>query len=111
MFAGLSKLAATMGCWGGGEGWLHAPLPVFGVDGNGNDNCNCLRGKGVGQGGGEGELEDGFDFSCCLILLLFFWLTVFNAGQLILYQVQVNCWTGFSCKISLPVILRFGFAS
>ncbi len=61
------------------------------MDGDGNGMCNCLREKGVGQGGGEGELKDGIVFSCCLILILFFWLTLVNAGQLILYQVQVNC--------------------
>ena len=41
---------------------------------------------------------------CCLILLLFFWLALFNAGWLISYQVPVNCWAGSSCKISLPVV-------
>jgi hypothetical protein len=32
------------------------------------------------------------------------WLFFFNVGWLISYQNQVNCWTGFSCKISLLVI-------
>ncbi len=68
-------------------------------DGSGNSNDNCLRGKGVGQGGGRGGMEGWVCFyslfivfmfergrkivSCCLILLLFFCLSLFNAGQLI----------------------------
>ncbi len=39
-----------------------------------NRNGNCLSKKGLDKGEGEGELKDGFVFSCCLILLLFFGL-------------------------------------
>ncbi len=60
--------------------------------------------KGLDKGKGEGEFNDGFVFSCCRILLLFFWLFFFNEGQLMSYQDQVNCWMGFSCNISLSVI-------
>ncbi len=34
--------------------------------------------KGLDKGKGEGELKDGLVFSCCLILLLFFWLNRFQ---------------------------------
>ncbi len=68
------------------------------MDSNGNCNCNCLSKKGIGQGKGREGIERWVFFSCCLILLLFFLLTLFNAGQLISYQDQVNCWTDFSCK-------------
>ncbi len=59
--------------------------------------------KGLDKGEGEGELKDGFFFMLFYFVMVF-WLALFNAGQLISYQDQVNCWTGFSCKISLPVI-------
>ncbi len=36
--------------------------------------------------------------------VIVFWLFFFNVGQLISYQDQVNCWMGFSCKITLSVI-------
>jgi hypothetical protein len=36
--------------------------------------------------------------------VIVFWLLFFNVGWLISYQDQVNCWTGFSCKISLTVV-------
>jgi hypothetical protein len=39
-----------------------------------------LREKGVDKRGGRGGIERWVYFSCCLILLLFFWLTFFNAG-------------------------------
>jgi hypothetical protein len=57
-----------------GEGWPHASLAVVVMDGDDNRSGNCLRKKGVGQGKRRGGLKDGFDFSCCLILLLFFGL-------------------------------------
>jgi hypothetical protein len=59
---------------GGGEGWPHASLAIVGMDGNDDCNGDCLSKKGVGQGKRRGELKDGFVFSCCLILLLFFGL-------------------------------------
>ncbi len=34
---------------GGGEGWLHASLAVFAMDGNDNRNGDCLSKVGVGQ--------------------------------------------------------------
>jgi hypothetical protein len=59
---------------GGGEGWPHSLLAVIRMDSNDNFNGDCLRKKGVDKGKGEEELKDGFVFSCCLILLLFFGL-------------------------------------
>ncbi len=50
--------------------------------------------KGLDKGGrGEGESKDGFVFSCCLILLLCFWLTLFNAGldRLLLQDFSSSC--------------------
>ncbi len=32
------------------------------------------------------------------------WLFFFNVCWLIYHQDQVNCWTGFSCKVSLSVV-------
>ncbi len=62
-----------MGCrGGGGAGRPHASLEIAGLDGDDNCNGNCLRKKGFDKGKGEGEFNDGFVFSCCLILLLFF---------------------------------------
>ncbi len=53
---------------------LHVSLAIARLDSN--DNCNgaCLSKKkrGLDKGKGEGEFKDGFVFSCCLILLLFF---------------------------------------
>ncbi len=86
-------------------------------DGNGNGNGNCLSKKGGWSRGEEGEWKDGFIFIHCihfwwrggrlfhavLFSYCFLCLSLFNSGWLILYQVQVNCWTFISCKISLPV--------
>ncbi len=58
---------------------------------------------GLYKGKGEGELKDGFVFMLSYFVIVFL-LIFFNAGLLISYQDQVNCWTGFSCKISLPVV-------
>ena len=57
----------------GREGRPHASLAIAGLDGNDNCNGDCLSNKkGLDKGKGEGEFKDGFVFSCCLILLLFF---------------------------------------
>ncbi len=49
------------------------------MDGNDNYNGNCLsKKKGLDKGKGEGEFKDGFVFSCCLILLLFFLVFLFQ---------------------------------
>ncbi len=74
------------------------------------------RKKGLDKGGGEGEWKDGFVFIHCFhfegggedcfmlsYFVIVFPLSLFNAGWLISYQVQVNCWTVISCKISLLV--------
>jgi hypothetical protein len=53
---------------GGREGWLHVPLPDFGMDGNGNCNCNCLREKGVGQG----RRREGIERWACFFMLSYF---------------------------------------
>ncbi len=64
-------------------------------DGNGNGNYSCLRGKGGWTRGVGGGIEGWVCFyslfsflmegrkivSCCLILLLFFCLSLFNAMQ------------------------------
>ncbi len=88
--------------------------------------------KGLDKGKGEGEFKDGFVFSCCLILLLFFgfsfsiqvdwflikiksivgWASLARllvqlfkfGGPGVIHQVQVDCLSVISCKISLPVI-------
>ncbi len=99
-----------------GEGYRGLVYYYEDSDGNGNGNGNCLREKGVGQEGEKGYgrmslfyslfsfLAEGRKIvSCCLILLLFFLSLPFNAGQLILHQVQANWWMVISCKISLPV--------
>ncbi len=92
------------GCLGwGGEGRLHAHWRSLGWMALTIVMATVWAKKGLDKGKGEGEFKDGFVFSCCLILL-FFWLFFFNVGWLISYQDQVNCWTGFSCKISFLVI-------
>jgi hypothetical protein len=54
---------------------MHAVLPVLGMDGDDNRNGNWLsKKKGLNKGKEEGKLKDGFVFSCCHILLLFFGL-------------------------------------
>jgi hypothetical protein len=88
----------------GGEGWPHALLAVIGTDGNENCYGNCLSKKGVGQGKRRGGIKRWVCFFMLSSFVIVFWLTFFNAGQLISYQDQVNCWTGFFCKIFLPVV-------
>ncbi len=67
----LPLLQAVWG--GGGEGRPHTLLGIARLDGNDNCNGKCLsKKKGLNKGKGEGEFKDGFVFSCCLILLLFF---------------------------------------
>ncbi len=51
----------------------------------------------------RGDWKMGLFFDAVLFDIVF-WFTFFNAGWLISYQDQVNCWTGFSCKISLLVV-------
>jgi hypothetical protein len=85
-------------------------------DDDGNGYCDCLRGKGVGQMGErenrrmglflfivfifDGGEEDCFMLSYFLIVCC---LSLFNASHLISHQVQVNCWTVISCRISFAV--------
>ncbi len=117
MFARSWRIAAAAAfaadCVGWGrEGRPHASLEIAGLDGNDNCNGDCLsKKKGLDKGKGEGEFKNGFVFSCCLIFGIVFWLFFFNVGWLNSYQDQVNCWMGFSCKISLSVFqiwwLRF----
>ncbi len=48
-------------------------LEIAGLDGNDSCNGDCLsKKKGLDKGKGEGEFKNGFVFSSCLILLLFF---------------------------------------
>ncbi len=60
---------------------------------DGNENCNgdCLSKKGIGQGKREGELKDGFVFFMLSYFVIVFWLTFFNAGQLISAVVAACC--------------------
>ncbi len=60
--------------------------------------------KGVGQGKRRGGILRWVCFFMLSYFVIVFWLFFVNVGQLISYQDQVNCWTGFSCKISLSVI-------
>jgi hypothetical protein len=69
------------GLLGGGEGWLHVLLAVVRMDGNDNHNGNYLSKKVLDKEKGQGELKDGFGFSCCLILLLFFGLPFSMQGD------------------------------
>jgi hypothetical protein len=66
---------------GGGDGWLHALLAVFAMDGDDNCNGDCLSKKGVQQGKRREGIERWVFFSCCLILFLFFCLS---------FSMQVN---------------------
>jgi hypothetical protein len=87
-----------------GEGRLHASLAIARLDGNDNRNGNCLSKKrGWTREKERGNLKMGLFFHAVLFCYRF-WLFFFNVGQLISYQDQVNCWTGFSCKISLSVV-------
>ena len=64
----VAAAASVAGCWGG------RGLTVCIAGG-----CwDGLAKKGLDKGKGEGELKDGLVFSCCLILLLFFWLNRFQ---------------------------------
>ncbi len=59
------------------------------------------------RGWTRGEERENWRWVCIFMLYNFvivFLLNLFKTGRLILYQVQVNCWTGFFCKISLPVV-------
>jgi hypothetical protein len=63
------------------------------------DNCigDCLSKKGVGQGKKEGGLKDGFVFSCCLILLLFFGLP---------FSMQVNWFLPLSLRAAVTIVVK-----
>ncbi len=98
--------AFVAGCLGGGgEGRLHASLGITGLDSNDNHNGNCLSKKrGWTREKERGSLKMGLFFHAVFVVIDF-WLFFFNVGWLISsYQDQVNCWMGFSCKISLSVI-------
>ncbi len=86
MFTGLLRIAAAAaaGCWGGGEGWPHAPLPVVGMDGDGNGNCNYLRENGVGQGRGREEI----------IRWVYFFMLSYFVIDFLAYAFQCR-WTDF----------------
>ena len=97
--------AFAAGCLGwGGEGRPHASLVIAGLDGNDNCNGDCLSKKGVGQGKRRGGIERWVCFLMLSYFVIVFWLFFFNVGCLISYQDQVNCWMGFSCKISLSIV-------
>ncbi len=100
-----AAVAFAAGCLGwGGYGRLHASLAIAGLDGDDNCNGDCLSKKrGWTREKERGNLKMGLCFHAvlfCYCFLLFF----FNVGRLISYQDQVNCWTGFYCKISLSVV-------
>ncbi len=68
--------------------------------------------RGGGEEGGECGLNLLYRHFIFWIKILFhavlfcyclFCLSIFNAGQLISHQVQINCWTVISCKIFLPI--------
>ncbi len=47
--------------------------------------------KGLDKEKGEGELKDGFVFFMLSYFVIVFWLTFFNAGQLISAFVNMCC--------------------
>ncbi len=109
MFTRSWKIAAATafatGCLGwGGESRPHASLAIAGLDGDDNSNGNCLSKKrGWTREKERGNLKMGL-FLMLFYFVIVFWLFVFNVGWLISHQDQVNCWRGFSCKISLSVV-------
>ena len=103
IIAAAAAFAASCVGWGR-EGRLHVSLEIAGLDSNDNCNGNCLSKKrGWTREKEWGNLKMHLIFHAVLFCY-FFWLLFFNVGWLISYQDQVNCWTGFSCKISLSVI-------
>ena len=101
----VAAAAFAAGCVGWGrEGRPHASLAIAGLDGHDNCNGNWLSKKrGWTREKERGDWKMGLFFMFSYFVIVF-WLIFFNAGLLISYQDQVNFWTGFSCKISLPVI-------
>jgi hypothetical protein len=96
--------AFAAGCLGGGERedrTCHWQLPSWMV--MTNLMATVWQKKGWTREKERGNLLMGLFFSCCLSLLFFLFL-FFNVGPLISYQDKVNCWTGFSWKISLSVV-------
>jgi hypothetical protein len=79
------------GLLGGGAGWLHVSLAVIRMDGNDNCNGNCLSKKGVGRGKRTGGIERWVCFYMLSYFIIVFWLTFFNAGQLISVVVAACC--------------------
>ncbi len=117
-FAGSLRLATTAasaaGCWEGGGGWPHAALLVVRMA---MAIATVWEKEGLAKGEREGKLKDGFVYIHCFhfdggekncFMLSYFVIVIlaypFQCRLLILCQVLVYCWTGFSCKISLPVI-------
>ncbi len=100
-----AAVAFAVGCVGWGrEGRPHASLVITGLDGNDNCNGNCLSKKrGWTREKERGNLKMSLFFHVSYFVIVF-WLIFFNVGWLISYQDQVNCWMGFSCKISLSAI-------
>ncbi len=97
--------AFAAGCLGWrGEGRPHVLLAIAGLDDDDNCNGDCLNKKGVGQGKRRGGIQRWVCFFMLSFFVIVFWLFFFNVGRLISYQDQVNCWMGFSCKISFSAI-------
>ncbi len=98
--------AFAVGCVGWGrEGRPHASLEIAGLDSDDNCNGGCLsKKKGLDKGKGEVEFKERSVFFMLSYFVIVFWLLFFNVDGLISYQDQVNCWMGFSCKISLSVV-------
>ncbi len=93
----------TAGCWGGERaGCMHCWQSL------GCTMMTIAMATVWAKRGWTGEKERG-NWKMGLIFhavffVIVFWLAFFNAGWLIFYQDQNNCWTSFSCKISLPVV-------
>jgi hypothetical protein len=66
-------------------------LAVTGMDGNDNRYGNCLSKKGVGQGKRTGGIERWVCFFMLSYFVIVFWLTFFNAGQLISAVIAACC--------------------
>ncbi len=60
---------------------------------DGDDNCNgtCLSKNGVGQGKRTGGIKRWVCFFMLSYFVIVFWLTFFNAGQLISVVIAACC--------------------
>ena len=107
--AAAASATSTAGCWEGGEGWPHASLGVVAMDGNDSCNGDCLSKKGVEQGKRRGGIERWFFFMLSNFVIVF-WLTFFNAGQLISAIVAACCCYHHGEKMlvnSIPFLIIF----